>query len=154
VIAACAASSVAPSRLELEVTEAAFLAATKEVLATLDQLRALGIKIVMDDFGTGYSSLNYLRRFHFDKIKIDRSFVRDLSDEGNLSAVIVEAVVRLARALDVTTTAEGVETVAQLDIIRAAGVTEMQGWLYSAARPLEEIDAMFAARARTTSSAA
>jgi EAL domain-containing protein (putative c-di-GMP-specific phosphodiesterase class I) len=108
----------------------------------------------MDDFGTGYSSLNYLRRFHFDKIKIDRSFVRDLSDEGNLSAVIIEAVVRLARALDVTTTAEGVETVAQLDLIRAAGVTEMQGWLYSAARPLEEIDAMFAAHARTTSSAA
>jgi predicted signal transduction protein with EAL and GGDEF domain len=154
VIAACAAARVAPSRLELEVTEAAFLAATKEVLATLDQLRALGIKIVMDDFGTGYSSLNYLRRFHFDKIKIDRSFVRDLSDEGNLSAVIIEAVVRLARALDVTTTAEGVETVAQLDLIRAAGVTEMQGWLYSAARPLEEIDAMFAAHARTTSSAA
>jgi diguanylate cyclase (GGDEF)-like protein len=154
VIAACAAARVAPSRLELEVTEAAFLAATKEVLATLDQLRALGIKIVMDDFGTGYSSLNYLRRFHFDKIKIDRSFVRDLSEEGNLSAVIVEAVVRLARALDVTTTAEGVETVAQLDIIRAAGVTEMQGWLYSPARPLEEIDALLAARARTTSSAA
>jgi len=144
VIAACAAARVAPSRLELEVTEAAFLAATKEVLATLDQLRGLGIKIVMDDFGTGYSSLNYLRRFHFDKIKIDRSFVRDLSAEGNLSAVIIEAVVRLARALDVTTTAEGVETVAQLDLLRAAGVTEMQGWLYSAARPIDEIDALFA----------
>jgi diguanylate cyclase (GGDEF)-like protein/PAS domain S-box-containing protein len=153
VIAACAAARVAPARLELEVTEAAFLAATKEVLATLDQLRALGVKIVMDDFGTGYSSLNYLRRFHFDKIKIDRSFVRDLSDEGNLSAVIVEAVVRLARALDVTTTAEGVETVAQLDIIRAAGVTEMQGWLYSAARPIEEIDALFAAQLQKSSAA-
>ena len=154
VIAACADAGVAPSRLELEVTEAAFLAATKEVLATLDQLRALGIKIVMDDFGTGYSSLNYLRRFRFDKIKIDRSFVRDLSDDRNLSAVIIEAVVRLARALDVTTTAEGVETVEQLGLIRAAGVTEMQGWLYSAARPLDEIDAMFAAQARTTSTAA
>jgi diguanylate cyclase (GGDEF)-like protein/PAS domain S-box-containing protein len=143
VIAACAAARVAPSRLELEVTEAAFLAATKEVLATLDQLRALGVRIVMDDFGTGYSSLNYLRRFHFDKIKIDRSFVRDLSVEGRLSAVIIEAVVRLAQALDVTTTAEGVETVAQLDLLRAAGVTEMQGWLYSPARPLEEIEALF-----------
>ena len=153
VIAACAAAGVAPSRLELEVTEAAFLAATKEVLATLDQLRALGVKIVMDDFGTGYSSLNYLRRFHFDKIKIDRSFVRDLSDDRNLSAVIIEAVVRLARALDVTTTAEGVETVAQLDLIRAAGVTEMQGWLYSPARPIDEIDALFAAEARKSSAA-
>ncbi|HEY1542812.1 MAG TPA: EAL domain-containing protein [Xanthobacteraceae bacterium] len=148
VIAACAAARVAPARLELEVTEAAFLAATKDVLATLDQLRHLGVKIVMDDFGTGYSSLNYLRRFRFDKIKIDRSFVRDLADRGSLSAVIVEAVVRLARALDVTTTAEGVETVEQLDIIRAAGVTQMQGFLYSAARPLEEIDALFAADAR------
>jgi diguanylate cyclase (GGDEF)-like protein/PAS domain S-box-containing protein len=148
VIAACAAARVAPSRLELEVTEAAFLAATKEVLATLDQLRHLGVKIVMDDFGTGYSSLNYLRRFRFDKIKIDRSFVRDLTDRGSLSAVIVEAVVRLARALDVTTTAEGVETVEQLDIIRAAGVTQMQGFLYSPARPLDEIDALFAAEAR------
>jgi len=98
----------------------------------------------MDDFGTGYSSLNYLRRFPFDKIKIDRSFVRDLTDD-NLSVVIVEAVVRLARALDVATTAEGVETIRQLDIIRAAGVTEMQGWLFSPARPLEEIDALFAA---------
>ena len=153
VIAACAAARVAPARLELEVTEAAFLAATKEVLATLDQLRALGVKIVMDDFGTGYSSLNYLRRFHFDKIKIDRSFVRDLSDDRNLSAVIIEAVVRLARALDVTTTAEGVETVAQLDLIRAAGVTEMQGWLYSPARPIDEIDALFAAEARKSSAA-
>ncbi len=153
VIAACAAARVAPSRLELEVTEAAFLAATKDVLATLDQLRHLGVKIVMDDFGTGYSSLNYLRRFRFDKIKIDRSFVRDLAVDGSLSAVIVEAVVRLARALDVTTTAEGVETVEQLDIIRAAGVTQMQGFLYSPARPLEEIDALFAAPARKSSAA-
>jgi EAL domain-containing protein (putative c-di-GMP-specific phosphodiesterase class I) len=154
VIAACAAARVAPARLELEVTEAAFLAATKEVLATLDQLRALGVKIVMDDFGTGYSSLNYLRRFHFDKIKIDRSFVRDLTADGRLSAVIIEAVVRLAHALDVTTTAEGVETVEQLDLLRAAGVTQMQGWLYSAARPLEEIDALFDAQELRKSSAA
>jgi EAL domain-containing protein (putative c-di-GMP-specific phosphodiesterase class I) len=98
-------------------------------------------------FGTGYSSLNYLRRFPFDKIKIDRSFVRDLCGDDNLSAVIVEAVVRLARAPDVTTTAEGVETTQQLDIIRAAGVTQMQGWLYSPARPSEEIDALFASEA-------
>jgi len=146
VMGACAAARVSPSRLELEVTEAAFLAATKEVLATIDQLRQAGVRIVMDDFGTGYSSLNYLRRFPFDKIKIDRSFVRDLTDD-NLSIVIVEAVVRLARALDVTTTAEGVETIRQLDIIRAAGVTEMQGWLFSPGRPLEEIDALFASEA-------
>jgi len=147
VMSACADAGVSPRRLELEVTEAAFLAATKEVLATIDELRRAGVKIVMDDFGTGYSSLNYLRRFPFDKIKIDRSFVRDLTDDHNLSTVIVEAVVRLARALDVTTTAEGVETIHQLDIIRAAGVTEMQGWLFSPARPLEEIDALFASEA-------
>jgi predicted signal transduction protein with EAL and GGDEF domain len=147
VMGACAAAGVSPRRLELEVTEAAFLAATKEVLAAIDELRRAGVKIVMDDFGTGYSSLNYLRRFPFDKIKIDRSFVRDLTDDHNLSTVIVEAVVRLARALDVTTTAEGVETIHQLDIIRAAGVTEMQGWLFSPARPLEEIDALFASEA-------
>ena len=107
----------------------------------------MGVRIAMDDFGTGYSSLNYLRRFPFDKIKIDRSFVRDLTDD-KLSTVIVEAVVRLARALDITTTAEGVETVERLAIIRAAGVTEMQGFLYSPARPLEEIDALFAAEAK------
>jgi len=147
VMSACADAGVSPRRLELEVTEAAFLAATKEVLAAIDELRRAGVKIVMDDFGTGYSSLNYLRRFPFDKIKIDRSFVRDLTDDNNLSIVIVEAVVRLARALDVTTTAEGVETIHQLDIIRAAGVTEMQGWLFSPARPLEEIDALFASEA-------
>ena len=147
VMSACADAGVSPRRLELEVTEAAFLAATKEVLATIDELRRAGVKIVMDDFGTGYSSLNYLRRFPFDKIKIDRSFVRDLTDDNNLSIVIVEAVVRLARALDVTTTAEGVETIHQLDIIRAAGVTEMQGWLFSPARPIEEIDALFASEA-------
>ncbi len=147
VMSACADAGVSPRRLELEVTEAAFLAATKKVLATIDQLRQAGVRIVMDDCGTGYSSLNYLRRFPFDKIKIDRSFVRDLTDDHNLSTVIVEAVVRLARALDVTTTAEGVETIHQLDIIRAAGVTEMQGWLFSPARPLEEIDALFASEA-------
>jgi diguanylate cyclase (GGDEF)-like protein/PAS domain S-box-containing protein len=154
VIAACAAARVAPSRLELEVTEAAFLAATPDVLATLDALQALGVKIVMDDFGTGYSSLNYLRRFRFDKIKIDRSFVRDLAEREGVSVVIVEAVVRLARALDVTTTAEGVETVEQLDIIRAAGVTQMQGFLFSPARPLAEIDALLAAPARSRTSTA
>jgi diguanylate cyclase (GGDEF)-like protein/PAS domain S-box-containing protein len=148
VISACAAARVSPARLELEVTEAAFLAATPEVLATFDALRGLGVKIVLDDFGTGYSSLNYLRRFRFDKIKIDRSFVKDLGADGSISAAIVESVVRLARALDVTTTAEGVETVAQLDIVRAAGVAEMQGFLYSAARPVEEIDALLAAPAR------
>ncbi|HEU5274816.1 MAG TPA: EAL domain-containing protein [Xanthobacteraceae bacterium] len=148
VISACAAARVSPARLELEVTEAAFLAATPEVLATFDQLRGLGVKIVLDDFGTGYSSLNYLRRFRFDKIKIDRSFVKDLGADGSISTAIVESVVRLARALDVATTAEGVETVKQLDIVRAAGVTEMQGFLYSAARPVEEIDALLSAPAR------
>ena len=142
-----------PHRLELEITESVLLKETSANLATLHQLREIGARISMDDFGTGYSSLSYLRSFPFDKIKIDRSFVRDLTAEGRLSSVIIEAVVRLARALDVTTTAEGVETVAQLDLLRAAGVTEMQGWLYSPARPLEEVDALFAAQMQKSTAA-
>jgi diguanylate cyclase (GGDEF)-like protein len=139
VINALAASGVAPYRLELEITEEMLLGHSGETLAILEQLRKLGIQIVMDDFGIGYSSLNYLRLFPFDKIKIDRSFVNDLANGNDLSSAIVQAVTRLAKVLDVPTTAEGIETKEQLELVRAAGCTEFQGYLFSKPRPAAEI---------------
>jgi len=124
VINALGSSGVAPSRLELEITEEILLGHSRENLAVLEQFRTLGIQIVMDDFGVGYSSLNYLRLFPFDKIKIDRSFVNDLSNGDDLSLAIVQAVTRLATVLGVPTTAEGIETKEQLELVRAAGCTE------------------------------
>jgi EAL domain-containing protein (putative c-di-GMP-specific phosphodiesterase class I) len=101
-------------------------------------LRELGVGISMDDFGTGYSSLSYLRSFPFDKIKIDRSFVKDLAQRPDCVA-IVRAISGLGRSLNITTTAEGVETEDQLDWLRAEGCNEVQGFLFSAARPAGEI---------------
>jgi EAL domain-containing protein (putative c-di-GMP-specific phosphodiesterase class I) len=113
--------------------------------ATLDllhQLRALGIRIAMDDFGTGYSSLTYLQCFPFDKIKIDRSFVKDITEStGSLN--IVRAVAALANGMGMTATAEGVETREQLDRITSEGCTEMQGFLFSKPLPAQEIERLF-----------
>jgi len=106
-------------------------------LEILHQLRALGVRIALDDFGTGYSSLSYLQRFPFDKIKIDRRFINDLAEQDGSSA-IVQAVVNIAAARRMTTTAEGVETAAQRELLRSLGCTEMQGWLFSAALPSAE----------------
>jgi len=107
----------------------------------LQHLRAIGVRIALDDFGTGYSSLSYLRRFPFDKIKIDRSFINDLADaEGSSS--IVQAVINIAKSRNMTTTAEGVETEQQKEILAGLGCTEMQGFLFSQARPVAEIRAM------------
>jgi EAL domain-containing protein (putative c-di-GMP-specific phosphodiesterase class I) len=141
VIAALAHSGLSPTRLELEITESLLLANTEANLAILHQLRALGVRISMDDFGTGYSSLSYLRSFPFDKIKIDRSFVKDLSERSDCGA-IVRAISGLGRSLNITTTAEGVETLEQLDWLRAEGCNEVQGYLFSAARPAAEIAAL------------
>ncbi len=138
VIGALARSGLSPFRLELEITESIFLAETEANLATLHQLRELGVRISMDDFGTGYSSLSYLRSFPFDKIKIDRSFVRDLAERSDCVAII-RAISGLGRSLNISTTAEGVETEDQLDALRAEGCTEVQGFLFSAARPASEI---------------
>jgi EAL domain-containing protein (putative c-di-GMP-specific phosphodiesterase class I) len=154
VINALAASSVAPSRLELEITEEILLGHSRENLAVLEQFRKLGIQIVMDDFGIGYSSLNYLRLFPFDKIKIDRSFVNDLSNGNDLSLAIVQAVTRLARVLKVPTTAEGIETKEQLEMVRAAGCTEFQGYLFGKPRPATEIKPLLRVGARVAASAA
>jgi diguanylate cyclase (GGDEF)-like protein/PAS domain S-box-containing protein len=142
VISALAHSGLSPLRLELEITESVFLAETEANLAILHQLRELGVRISMDDFGTGYSSLSYLRSFPFDKIKIDRSFVKDLAERPDCVA-IVRAISGLGRSLNITTTAEGVETVDQLDWLRNEGCNEVQGFLFSAARPASEIAALF-----------
>ena len=149
VISALANSGLSPTRLELEITESLFLAETEANLAILHQLRELGVSISMDDFGTGYSSLSYLRSFPFDKIKIDRSFVKDLAQRSDCVA-IVRAISGLGRSLNITTTAEGVETMDQLDWLRAEGCNEVQGFLFSAARPADEIERLlskFGARA-------
>ncbi|MBW3630062.1 MAG: EAL domain-containing protein, partial [Gemmatimonadetes bacterium] len=121
--------------LKLEITESVMMHDASSVTA-LRELKAMGIKIAMDDFGTGYSSLSYLRSFPFDKIKIDRSFVRDLEGDGEGGcAAIIRAVAGLGASLGVCTTAEGVETAAQLAFVRAEGCTEMQGYHLSPPRP-------------------
>jgi diguanylate cyclase (GGDEF)-like protein len=140
---ALAASGLPPSRLELEITESIFLQGSESNLAILGQLGDLGIKISMDDFGTGYSSLAYLRSFPFDKIKIDKSFIRDVSTSQS-SMAIVRAVCGLARSFGASTTAEGVETDDQLTQIRAEGCTEVQGYFFSRPLPAREIPALLA----------
>jgi diguanylate cyclase (GGDEF)-like protein len=138
VVSALSASGLSPDRLELEITEGMLLQDGEATLNTLYQLRALGVRIAMDDFGTGYSSLSYLQSFPFDKIKIDRSFVKDIAD-GVGSLNIVRAVAAMANGLGMTTTAEGVETQEQLDTVRAEGCTEMQGFLFSKPLPVDDI---------------
>src|SRR6185369_15586952 len=134
-------AGLAPNRLELEITELALLQDSQAVVAILQQLRARGIRIAMDDFGTGYSSLSYLRQFPFDKIKIDQSFIRDLSAEDE-SVAIIRAVVGLSSSLRIVTTAEGVETQEQFDRLAAEGCNQVQGFLFSAPRPPREIERM------------
>ncbi len=153
VISALAHSGLSPLRLELEITESVFLAETETNLAILHQLRGLGVSISMDDFGTGYSSLSYLRSFPFDKIKIDRSFVKDLAERPDCVA-IVRAISGLGRSLNITTTAEGVETVDQLDWLRNEGCNEVQGFLFSPAKPAGEIAALLSRFGRRASQAA
>jgi EAL domain-containing protein (putative c-di-GMP-specific phosphodiesterase class I) len=125
---------------------------TFATLATLHQLRALGVQIAMDDFGTGYSSLSYLRSFPFDKIKIDRSFIEDLSN-GAEPLAIVRAIASLAKSLSMVSTAEGVETLQQLEKLQGVGCTEMQGYVFSQARPAEDIVRLFLQRAEKTTEA-
>ncbi|RVC40651.1 EAL domain-containing protein, partial [Mesorhizobium sp. M4A.F.Ca.ET.090.04.2.1] len=138
VIAALAFSGVPADRLELEITETVLMDESDTVLKTLGQLRDLGIRIALDDFGTGYSSLGYLRRFPVDKIKIDRSFIRDIDNRD--TAAIVRAVIGLGAQLGITVTAEGVETEAQLDMLREAGCVEAQGYLIGVPSTAAEIN--------------
>lgn len=141
VISALGESGLPARRLELEITETVLLRDTEATMVTLTQLKDLGTRIAMDDFGTGYSSLGYLQKFPFDKIKIDRSFVKDLLDKPE-SIAIVRAVSGLGNALGITTTAEGVETVGQLQKLRLEGCTEVQGYLFSKPRPAHELGSL------------
>ncbi|MDB5600227.1 MAG: diguanylate cyclase [Xanthobacteraceae bacterium] len=141
VIGALADSGLAANRLELEITESVLMDDTEMTLATLHNLRALGVRIALDDFGTGYSSLGYLNRFPFDKIKIDRSFVQDMAVRRDCLA-IVRAIVSLAGSLDMITTAEGVETEDQLAQLRAEGCIEGQGYLFSRPVPAAAVSAL------------
>jgi EAL domain-containing protein (putative c-di-GMP-specific phosphodiesterase class I) len=141
---ALANSGLPAERLELEITETILLHNSEVTLAMLYRLRALGVRIAMDDFGRGYSSLSYLQRFAFDKIKIDRSFVKDIAQNvGSIN--IVRAVAALAKGLGIQATAERVETEQQLRAIKREGCTEMQGFLFSGPLPAGEIEAVFLA---------
>ncbi|MGY8633093.1 EAL domain-containing protein [Bradyrhizobium sp. 14AA] len=139
---ALAASGLAPCRLELEITEAVLIRDDEAALSILHQLRSIGVRIALDDFGTGYSSLSYLKRFPFDKIKIDRCFVADIAETSG-APVIVQAVVNIAAASNMTTVAEGVETEAQREMLRALGCTEMQGYLFSPPKPATDVRKLF-----------
>jgi diguanylate cyclase (GGDEF)-like protein/PAS domain S-box-containing protein len=138
VFATLASAGLPAARLELEITESILLAESKANLATLRRLRALGVGISMDDFGTGYSGLSYLRAFPCDKIKIDRSFISELSESADCMAII-KAITNLGSNLGIPTLAEGVETKKQLAWLREAGCTEMQGYLFSRPVPASEI---------------
>jgi diguanylate cyclase (GGDEF)-like protein len=141
VTAALGSSGLNPKQLELEITESVLLQDDRRVVDALHEMRDLGVRISMDDFGTGYSSLSYLRSFPFDKIKIDRSFIRELGKKNDCVAII-RAITRLASNLDMTTIGEGVETKEQLKILRAEGCTQAQGFLFSTPKPAAEIPAI------------
>ena len=125
-------SSLPAARLCLEITETTLMTRAESALATLNQLRALGVSLAIDDFGTGYSSLTYLKRFPVDTIKIDRSFVEGLPD-NRFDLAIVQAVLGLARTLGLEIVAEGVERRDQERVLREHGITRAQGWLYAKA---------------------
>jgi diguanylate cyclase (GGDEF)-like protein len=146
VAAALAESGLAPGRLELEITETVLIRDDQEALTILQQLRELGVRIALDDFGTGYSSLSYLHRFPFDKIKIDRSFICDIGQSED-SSPIVQAVVHMAAARHMATTAEGVETEAQRAVLLQLGCSQMQGWLFSPAVPAAKLKQLLSAQA-------
>ncbi|QTD56024.1 EAL domain-containing protein [Parasphingorhabdus cellanae] len=137
IIGALAASGLSPERLELEVTESVFLDNHEKTDATLENLRSLGINLVLDDFGTGYSSLGYLRRASFSTIKIDRGFVKSATRGSTESLAIIRAIVTMAEELGMKTTAEGIESIREMDVMRDLGCTQLQGYLFS--RPTETV---------------
>ncbi|MGI3778696.1 MAG: EAL domain-containing protein, partial [Janthinobacterium lividum] len=140
-----AETGLAPQRLELEITESVFLEKVDATLACLHALRSRGIHIALDDFGTGYSSLSYLRSFPFDKVKIDQSFIRDLSVNDDACA-IVQAIVGMASSLGMRTTGEGVETEAQARLLQDTGCTQVQGFLFGRPCTPDVISATISAR--------
>ena len=128
-----------PHRLEVEITEGILMADTDRVMAQLAEIKALGVSIALDDFGTGYSSLSYLWKFPFDKIKIDRSFISDLASNSPKSREVMDTIVALGRVLDLRVTAEGVETVSQMDALRDLHVDYVQGFYYGRPMPMAEL---------------
>jgi predicted signal transduction protein with EAL and GGDEF domain len=154
VVRALAGAGMAPHRLELEVTESVMLQDEETAFQTLTQLHDLGVRIALDDFGTGYSSLSNLRKFPFDKIKIDRSFVTDLSAANVDALAVVRSVAQLGVSLGMATTAEGVETKEQLEHVRAEGCTEMQGYYICPPSPAKEIERLIFSLCRKSADAA
>lgn len=128
-----------PARLELEITESVFVGDTDRTQRIFEEIKTLGVRLALDDFGTGYSSLSYLQRAPFDKIKIDRSFVRGATDADNNNAEILSAIVNLAEALKMETVAEGVETLDELKLVRTRGASHVQGYIFSPALTQEEV---------------
>jgi EAL domain-containing protein (putative c-di-GMP-specific phosphodiesterase class I) len=153
VISALAASGLPARRLELEITETAIIHNEETTLDKISQLREMGVQISLDDFGTGYSSLSYLQRIPFDKIKIDQSFIENVAD-NDVSLAIVQAVVTVARARNVITVAEGVETEQQRELLRMLGCSEMQGYLFSRPVPVQGLLQFFPIRAQRAAEAA
>ena len=142
ILRALAVSGLAPGRLEVEITESIFLEGSDATLKVLHSLRSLGVRVALDDFGTGYSSLSYLQSFPFDKLKIDRTFIQNLLTREGASA-IVRAITELAHALNIETTAEGVEETAQLMELRAHGCSSVQGFLFAEPMTLADVDRLF-----------
>jgi hypothetical protein len=143
ITSALANAGLEPQRLELEITESVFLGDSEGTIKRFETIKKLGVRFALDDFGTGYSSLGYLQDAPFDKIKIDQSFIRgavDGSVRGN--AAIIDAIVSLASALDMETTAEGIEAGDELDFVKGRGVTTVQGYIYGKAVPNESVIAM------------
>jgi EAL domain-containing protein (putative c-di-GMP-specific phosphodiesterase class I) len=143
VAAVLAETRISPARLVLEVTEGVLIDNPEAAKSRLDDLRALGLKLALDDFGSGYSSLTYLQRLPFDKLKVDRGFVAALDHSAN-AGVIIQAVIALGRALNLSILVEGIETQEQRALVRLAGCDEMQGYLFARPAPREEIDRMLA----------
>lgn len=132
-------SGIAPERLEIELTESIFVNDDETTDQNFAALKRLGVRLALDDFGTGYSSLGYLKKAPFDKIKIDKGFIRDVTIPGSRNPAIITAIVSLAKALDMVTTAEGIEARDELALMRQLGVDQIQGFIYSAARPVQEV---------------
>ena len=136
-------SGLQPNRLELELTESVFMSNAAQAMQSLLALKQMGVRFAMDDFGTGYSSLSYLRRFAFDKIKIDRSFLQNLTDSKEAEQII-RTIVSLGRNLGMRVTAEGVETPRQLKFLAEVGCDEIQGYLIGRPQPAVQVPAILA----------
>jgi len=137
------ASGLPPGRLELEITESVFVGDLEAVDAIFRDLKKLGVRLALDDFGTGYSSLGYLKHGHFNKIKIDQSFVRGCTENGDINPAIITAIVALAKALGMETVAEGVEAMDELALVKERGADLVQGFIYSRPMTQEQVLAQF-----------